>query len=236
MKKLTSILIGLIALAAVPAACFGQTGTDINQAIPIYFGQTINNTIDRTTLPAQVYSLTLAKGQGISATVTSANGQTPTWSFLLAGPGLTTIAGVYCSNSNFVAQGSCESTSAASTFNYQVAAPGTYYVVLVTFSAGTAYQLQVTAQGTPIVTPNPAQAGCLTGQINSITYSLQLIAAGLPDTVSIGGTQLCPFCTVKPPAYPALVEKMEKAMGLGVGVSACYDATGNIFQLTLNHP
>jgi hypothetical protein len=29
---------------------------------------------------------------------------------------------------------------------------------------------------------------------------------------------------------------MEKAMGLGVGVSACYDATGNIFQLTLNHP
>ena len=228
MKKLTSILIGLIALAAVPAACFGQTGTDINQAIPIYFGQTINDTIDAATRFGQVYSITLSKGQQITATATANEGN---WGMCLEAPSVTTVTNSNCVSGNI---GYTGSTGIVNT--YQVAVAGTYYVFVYTRATGLSYQPQVTAQGTPIVTPNPAQAGCLTGQINSITYSLQLIAAGLPDTVSIGGTQLCPFCTVKPPAYPALVEKMEKAMGLGVGVSACYDATGNIFQLTLNHP
>jgi len=230
MKKLTSILIGLIALAAVPAACFGQTGTDINQAIPIYFGQTINDTIDNSTRPRQVYSITLAKGQQITITGTASGSY---WGIFLYAPSASTVIN---NNSYVVTASGYSNPGPGLSFNYQVAAAGTYYILVQANQTGLSYQLQVTAQGTPIVTPNPAQAGCLTGQINSITYSLQLIAAGLPDTVSIGGTQLCPFCTVKPPAYPALVEKMEKAMGLGVGVSACYDATGNIFQLTLNHP
>ena len=42
-------------------------GSDINQAIPIYFGQTINDIVDSQTKPIQVYSITLAKGQSFSA-------------------------------------------------------------------------------------------------------------------------------------------------------------------------
>ena len=91
-------------------------------------------------------------------------------------------------------------------------------------------------QGTPINVPNPATAGCVTGQVDAITYSLQLIAAGLPDEVSIGGAKLCSSCSVKAPAYKELVDKMESAMGMNVGVSACYDNSGNIFQLKLVHP
>ena len=69
-------------------------------------------------------------------------------------------------------------------------------------SSGITYSLVVTAQGTPITVPNPQTAGCLSGQVDYITYSLQLIAAGLPDEVSIGGQKACPSCTVKQPLYP----------------------------------
>ncbi|MGH9664845.1 MAG: hypothetical protein ACRD9L_10520, partial [Bryobacteraceae bacterium] len=121
-------------------------------------------------------------------------------------------------------------------FDYQVAAAGTYFVAVTAFAPGIAYQLQVTAQGPPIGVPNPAQKGCVTGQVDYILYSLQLIAAKLPDEVSIGGTKLCASCDIKPPAYPELVEKMEKAMAMNFNVSACYDTSGNIFQLKLIHP
>jgi hypothetical protein len=226
-----NVLIGLMMLAAIPAAVFGQTGTDINQAIPIYFGQTINDIIDNSTRPWQVYSIALSKGQQVTATAAA---NTINWEIFLLGSGTTTIAGNFnalaCANYN------CGTAANGNSVSYQIATAGTYYVAILAKGGGVTYNLQVTAQGTPITSPNPPQAGCLTGQVNNITYSLQLISAGLPDTVTIGSTQACASCTVKPPAYPALVQKMETAMGLGVGVSACYDSSGNIFQLTLNHP
>jgi hypothetical protein len=236
MTVIQRVFIGLVLLTAIPAAGFGQNGSDINQATPIYFGQTINDTIDSTTRPWQVYAIVVSKGQQITVTGTS---NSPSWIVYLLNPSTTTIAGSF---SAVAQQGETCSYGCGSqgtqgvSFNYPVATAGTYYVALHAWAPALVYTLQVTAQGTPITTPNPAQSGCLTGQVNSITYSLQLIAAGLPDTVSIGGTQMCASCTIKPPAYPALVAKMETAMGLGVGVSACYDGTGNIFQLTLNHP
>ena len=228
----------MMAFVVFPMRSFGQTptGTDINQAIPIYFGQVINDIIDSNTRPVQVYSIALAKGQQFTATVKTASGGAVAWNFLLYGPTATTIQGT-CGSSLIAASGGCYNYNASSLgFTYLVATAGTYYLDVSAGAVGISYQLQVNAVGTPIVTPNPAQAGCLTGQIDYITYSLQLIAAGLPDTVSIGGTQTCATCSVKPPAYPALVTKMERAMSLNVSVSACYDATGNIFQLKLIHP
>jgi hypothetical protein len=229
MKPLLSFL---TVLAAIPAASFAQTGADINQAIPIYFGQIINDTIDGNTRCCQVYSIALSKGQQVAVTVTASSGN-GYWGVCLEAPNVQTIQ-----QSNCVAGSANWDYGGPFTLSYQVATAGTYYVAVVVGATGhtDTYTLQVTAQGTPITTANPPQAGCLTGQVANITYSLQLIAAGLPDTVTIGSTQACASCTVKPPAYPALVSKMETAMGLGVGVSACYDSSGNIFQLTLNHP
>jgi hypothetical protein len=224
MKNFLSLLIGLMTLAAIPAACFGQDGNDIATSIPIYFGQTINDTVDNATRPYQVYNIAAGKGQQITVTGTSTKGINY---YLYPSTAHTVI-----NNGSYVASGGGLGVS----FNYQVSTAGVYYVAVVAPASGEAYKLQVTAQGTPVSVPNPAQAGCVTGQVDYITYSLQLVAAGLPDTASIGGTQLCASCTVKPPAYPLLVTKMETAMGMNVGVSACYDSVGNIFQLKLIHP
>lgn len=225
MNKLRNLFIGLTLLTAISGPCFGQDGTDISTAIPIYFGQTINDTVDVATRPYQVYSIALAKGQQMTVTVTSNSAYCAVF---LYGPEAHTII----SNNSYISY----QTGTGISFNYQVAAAGVYYVAVIGKVAGITFKLQVTAQGTPISVPNPAQAGCVTGQVDYISYSLQLVAAGLPDTASIGGTQLCASCTVKPPAYPLLVTKMETAMGMNVGVSACYDNNGNIFQLKLMHP
>jgi hypothetical protein len=231
MKHLTNLLIGLFLLAAVPAAGLAQSGTDINQAIPIYFGQIINDLGSLSSVPLKVYSITLAKGQQISGTLTSTVGSVdlalyPATKLTLAGSTYRSVAG-----------GSlAESYGGSASWTYTVTTAGTYYVAAVFSGEGTHYSLQINAVGTPLLTPLPAQSGCLTGQVDSITYSLQLVSADIPDSASIGGTQMCGSCTVKPPAYPTFVDKLEKAMGLGVGVSACYDSSGNIFQLKLIHP
>jgi hypothetical protein len=116
-----------------------------------------------------------------------------------------------------------------------VPAAGTYYVTVAVNNVGVSYTLQVTTQGTPQLQANPPQAGCLTGQVDYITYSLQLIALNLPDTISVGGTQACATCSVKAPLYSQITEKLETALSRGLPVSACYDAMGNIFQISLQH-
>ena len=218
----TALAITAVALSLGRNA-HAQDGTDISTAIPIYFNQIVTDTIDNKTRPAQVYSVTLAKGQQITITYAGNGGSY----LILLSPasrsvGTGTRLGQDYGNNGLI--------------NYQVSTGGTYFVWVSANASGITYKLQVTAQGTPINVPNPATAGCVTGQIDSITYSLQLIAAGLPDEVSIAGTKLCASCTVKPPAYMQIVDKMESAMGMNVGVSACYDTSGNIFQLKLLHP
>jgi hypothetical protein len=235
MKKV--ILSLLAALAALPAGCFGQLpdGSDINKAIPIYFDQLVADIGDSGTVPHRVYSITLAKGQQLTATMTLPTGTAKYMELTLLEPTRLSVAGVgYAGNKGGLATNYGEAR--AVTFTYEVASSATYYLLVTFGSPGVNYELQVKAVGTPIVTPPPPCAGSLTGQVDSITYSLQLIAAGLPDEASIGGTKLCAGCTVKAPAYPQLVAKMETAMGLNVGVSACYDATGNIVQLKMLHP
>ena len=223
-----------LAFLSIPAHLAAQlpTGTDINQAIPIYFGQIINDLGDKNTIPTKVYSITLAKGQQVSGTLTSSGKHLTLGLFP---PTALTITGCdYACVSGSVA-GINAITDAAS-FTYTVATAGTYYVKASFGDVGVNYSLQVKAVNAPILNPLPTQAGCLTGPVDYLTYSLQLISAGLPDTASIGGTQMCSTCTVKPPAYPEIVSKMETSIGLGATVSACYDSTGNIFQITLKHP
>jgi hypothetical protein len=225
--NMTKTAIWILAIAAaIPGASFGQTpdGTDINQAVPIYFGQTINDTVDVKTHLFQVYSVTLAKGQKFNATAAASAGLY----LLLVSSDVHTLTGFRC--------GCLENDYGTGTsWNYQASTAGVYYLVVQANTAGTTYKLQITAD-TIIPIDKPVQAGCVTGQVDSITYSLQLIAAELPDEASIGGTKLCPGCAIHAPAYPLLAHKMETAMGQNVGVSACYDAAGNIFQIKLVHP
>jgi hypothetical protein len=224
----------LTAALAIPGRMAAQlpTGTDINQAIPIYFGQMITDLGDKNTIPTKVYSIVLAKGQQVSGTLTSSG---HTVGLGLYPPTALTIVGCNygCINGSVAGQAAVND---AGSFTYTASVSGTYYVKASFGDVGETYTLEVNAVGTPITTPLPTQAGCLTGQVDYLTYSLQLISAGLPDSASIGGTQMCSTCTVKPPAYPEIVSKMETSIGLGATVSACYDSTGNIFQITLKHP
>ena len=228
-----------VALASLPALFAQQPdGSDINKAIPVYFGQTTNDIGDGSTRSVVVYSITLAKGQSITplASKTPGGNAGGDWGLFLLRPSSVTVkalqsadilgcVGINCSNGNNNAQ--------AQTFNYQVSVAGTYYIMLQFRSSGITYSLVVTAQGTPITVPNPQTAGCLSGQVDYITYSLQLIAAGLPDEVSIGGQKACPSCTVKQPLYPEIADRLERALGNKLNVDACYDSSGNIFQIKL---
>jgi uncharacterized protein (TIGR03437 family) len=83
---------------------------------------------------------------------------------------------------------------------------------------------------------SPQISSCLTGRVDYITYSVSRLSWGQPDEVSIAGTRLCPTCSVKPPLYPEFAARMEKSMGAGKNIRACYDAGGTIFQIGLAQP
>ena len=229
----TLVVTAALAAMLLPSSfAQGPDGSDINKAIPIYFGQVVTDIGDAGTVPHRVYSITLAKGQQIKATMTIPNGPARHIELYLLEPTRASVAGVgYSGNKGGLALDYGNTTVA--TWTYTVAAAATYFVLVTFGDTSVNYSLQVTAQGTPIVTPNPPQAGCLSGQVDYITYSLQLIAAGIPDEISIGGQKACPSCTVKAPLYPEISERIEKALRYKVNVDACYDSGGNIFQIKL---
>jgi hypothetical protein len=240
MKKMFLGASLLLAMTVVPSrmAAQGPDGSDINKAIPIYFGQLVSDIGDSGTKAVAVYSITLAKGQTVtllSSKLTGAAGNS-NWSLFLLRPSTVSIKnysnadildcrGINCSAGSNNAQ--------AQSFTYLVSTAGTYYIMLQFGSSSIPYSLVVAAQGTPIAVPNPPTAGCLTGRVDYITYSLQLIAVGLPDEVSIGGQKACASCTVKAPLYPEIVNRLENALKAKVNAEACYDSAGNIFQIKL---
>lgn len=234
MRKMVFGASLLLAMTVVPSRmeAQGPDGSDVNKAIPITFGQIVTDILDGKTRGVLVYSINLARGQSITALAKATSGQNLSWSLFLAGPGYLRV-GQYPLCSQFLAQGGCQTNSQSQSLTYQVATAGTYYIEMEAQSSGLAFQLQVNAQGTPIAVPNPPTAGCLTGRVDYITYSLQLIAVGLADEVSIGGQKACASCTVKAPLYPEIVNRLESALKAKVNAEACYDSAGNIFQIKL---
>jgi hypothetical protein len=223
-------------LAAVGGGLLGQEpdGSDISKAIPIYFGQTVSDIGDRQLSNNRVYKVVLARGQQFNI-VANTPTPVPRWRLELLSP--TVLALGSLRDADILSRyGNYWTNDTSMALAYQVPAAGTYYVRVLFDSTGVNYSLRVSAQGTPIAVPNPTSAGCLNGRVDSITYSLQLIAAGLPDEVTIGGTRACPSCTVKAPLYPEISNRLESALLSGANVEACYDSGGNIFQMKLLRP
>ena len=228
--KQTLVVSAAIAAMMMPGA-FAQVpdGKDIATAIPYAIGQVVTGIGDSAATPRVVYAVKLAKGQSINIAADKTSGyglglalltpQAVTWaSARNPASGLADDKGC-CGNSNQI--------------EYLVPATGTYYVGVHFEGTATGYQMTIKANGTPINIPNPPSAGCLSGRVDYITYSLQQIAAGLPDEFSVGGTRACATCTTKPPLYPEIASRLESALKLNVNVEACYDSAGNIFQIKL---
>ena len=79
----------------------------------------------------------------------------------------------------------------------------------------------------------PDGVKCISGQVDSVTFSLQYKTPGLADEVIIGGTKLCAKCDVKPPIYVEFVSKLEEASTTGIKVDACYDPEGAVNLLRM---
>jgi uncharacterized protein (TIGR03437 family) len=116
--------------------------------------------------------------------------------------------------------------------------PGDASVVLSVAGVQSAGQSAIpVAAGTPASgQPNPGAAGCITGQVDYITWSLQWLYLDLPDELSIAGTKLCPSCAVKAPAYPEMMGTLETALSARKSAQACYDTNGSIFQVKVARP
>jgi hypothetical protein len=229
MGKKTVLFVSAL-LAAVPAFAQMPDGSDINQAIPIYFGQVAAGIGDSVTQPHVVYAISLAKGQQMTF---AANRTTAgSWQLYVLRPSVATVASAKAAD---VIANSGTSPSEGKSLDYLVPAAGTYYVVLAFSNTGIGYELTLKSQGPIITLPNPISVGCFLGQVDYITYSAQLVAMELPDEISIGGAVACLTCTVKPPAYFQLTNRIESAMKAQLPVQACYDSNNIIFQVKLMH-
>jgi hypothetical protein len=223
------VVVGDRASAQLPS------GSDVNSAIPVYFQQVVNDLGDVKTAPLKVYSITLSKNQQIAGTLSvAATAPSAALDIELWGPGTTTLANCTFNRCNPTLGNQVSNSAHSVSFTYTASADGVYYVLVAFNSNSVNYTLEVTTKTPPV--PAACNGGNLSGQVDYITYSLTLIAAGLPDSASVGGTQLCPTCTIKAPQYPDIAQKMETAMGMNLPVSLCYDGTGNILQITLKHP
>lgn len=233
-----AMLSAMLLAGLAGARLSAQDGSDVNQAIPIYFGQEISDTVDEQLKPLQVYSITLAQGQTLSVTASVPTARP--WCVAIFAPTTRTLADLRRTTCTGLAplatSGAKSANNSSLAFDYQVPIAGKYYIAVAAGAPSLNYKLQVTAHGTPIGVPNPPSAGCLNGRVDSITWSLQLIAAGLADEAVIGGARICTSCTVKQPLYPEIVNRLENALRSKVNVEACYDAGGNIFQIKLVQP
>jgi uncharacterized protein (TIGR03437 family) len=79
----------------------------------------------------------------------------------------------------------------------------------------------------------PILKGCITGLVDYITYPIAGLPFGQPNDLSIGGTDLCPTCTIRTPLYSEFVKPMEIALKRGKTIKACYDENGIIYQVTI---
>lgn len=105
--------------------------------------------------------------------------------------------------------------------------------VVVTISGESAESALMSVQAS---TGGQKIAGCVSGQVDSITYSVGELYYGLADDVSIGGTELCATCKVKPPLYAQFDARLERALRAKKNVQACYDENGSVFQLKVANP
>ena len=82
----------------------GPDGLDINSAIPIWFGQQVNDVADSQIRQRLVYRIELARGQKFTATARLVDVADRSWRICLYGPATRTVA-------NFDLSSGCENGS-----------------------------------------------------------------------------------------------------------------------------
>ncbi len=233
----------LIYTLAVAAAAFGQgpDGNDISTAVPIYVGQVVKDVGDTGIAPNRLYRIALGRGQKLRITTTADDGKRPGWNVFILRAATKTVRSLVTGDVLAQAYGTSASTgnwdeTSIWAFDYQVPAAADYFIWVRFSRLNASFKLETQADGIPLDVTLPAEAGCLAGQVDHITFSLRFISLNLPDELSIGGSRVCANCTVKPPLYSAIVEKLEAALKAGVPVEACHDDKGNIIKVKMQRP
>ena len=117
------------------------------------------------------------------------------------------------------------------------AASGDTSVILTTSGQTATTTVAVESSSAPsLPVKAPALVGCVSGQVDSISYLSSRQSYSQAEEVSIGGTLLCAACTVKSPLYPEFAIRMENALRKRKNVQACYDGSGQIYQLLVSQP
>lgn len=224
------ILVATVVLAAGVMRAQTYEGSDVNSAIPIVFGQTITDVVDKNGRPDLVYAIDLARGQQLTVLARTTPKASKFFYLLLLAPNTPTIARW---RSGFSVAQDNENRATERTFNYTVPTAGRYFIWIDTDDNGVGFELQAKAVGAAIDVPLPQTAGCVEGSVDSIAYTTRESSSGLAEEVLIGGTKICAACDVKPPLYPALIQKLERAQNSGLWTSACYDSTGQILRVSV---
>jgi hypothetical protein len=101
--------------------------------------------------------------------------------------------------------------------------------------SGGAVFVPIQAYGGPGGQTSPTTVNCISGPVNSITWVDSELYYGQALQASVGGTQICANCSVKPPLYPEFAKRLERSLESGGTVQACYDANGQIYRLEMVH-
>jgi hypothetical protein len=220
-----------LVLVALPClAALAQEGKDIDSAIRIVLGQTIQDIVDSALRPRFVYMIGLARGQEVTVTASPRNEQHVFFMSLdLLGPGSRSLA-----DSRNLAQGS--RTAGTVKITYTVATGGDYFVSLGIGTPGVAFTLTTQARGIPVDAPPPAIKECVTGDVATLTYSLLSASINLIDEAEIGTARMCSTCSFKVPLYPNFVDKLYTAYQLQAPVEVCFDDGGQLVRLKLQKP
>lgn len=233
----------LIYTLAVAAAAFGQgpDGNDISTAVPIYVGQVVKDIGDASLSPDRLYKIALGRGQKLSLVVATDDNKRVGWNLRILRGSTKTIKSLASGDlllqaANVFGFLDRYDTTTTYSVDYQVPTAGDYFIWVRFYVSNASFKLETQADGIPLDVTLPAEAGCLAGQVDHITFSLRFISLNLPDELSIGGSRVCANCTVKPPLYSAIVEKLEAALKAGVPVEACHDDKGNIIKVKMQRP
>lgn len=216
MKAMILVLFVLLLISGSRAIAQAPAGKGIDDAIPLAFNQTYSDLGDARGRPNWVFAVVVPKGIEVTASLDTA---IPGYVRLLAPESRS-----FQNYKQLAVEGA---NSGRRTVSYVSPVDETYYIwVEFQYYSNTpstaSFEVVARPRGIPIATPPLVLRNCVTGVVQSITYSTLFLPYGRADEIVIGDTRICLDCDLKPPLLAALDVKLGNAYTAGTQVEACF--------------